>query len=507
MRRAESLVVMVIAALFVCSGEALAEKPPGAGNGGGEEVVTPDYGDLIKLYRNENGIPILTDEKCWQPLPKDSCPLDCELVSGVNGPTNDVMVIPVDPATCAIVEACAPCAQEVDFGRMNEARSSEEVFAAQLADLVVNLATADCVTLDPAGRLVTSRVDGGEITSGAIDSPLQNLAIYRQLIMNGYLGDASSPIELPADVLDTAARALGAASDKAGGVDVDLVAYLNQIMGLSDLDTTILGENYCIDMKQEVMGTVREVNTCFLLYGSYDYARVDNFSSLPAPAYIPDETPEEGYFEHLALDNATVPSFLIEQGPIIEDVFDNEPGFEGGNIGGFAQAADDARAVIDYMHRWPVPPDYATPVSCTAAGGTGYDVSISAESGLQVPTQIVDGSEGREFIVTVANAGPDSATGSVIVNAVTGIDGDIFGVVLEDGVYIPVPTDIPPWSFTFTLEPGMSQSFSKLFTVDLGAQSTIEWTATVEAEFDVLESNNSVSATTNVRLTGGGSRR
>ena len=74
-------------------------------------------------------------------------------------------------------------------------------------------------------------------------------------------------------------------------------------------------------------------------------------------------TPVEGYFEHLALDDAAVPSFVIEQGPIIEDVFDNEPGFTDGNIGGFAQAADDARAVIDYMHRWPVPPDYATRIT------------------------------------------------------------------------------------------------------------------------------------------------
>jgi len=503
MRRTESLVVMVIAALFVCSGAALAEKPPGAGNGSGEEVVTPDYGDLIKLYRDASGVPILTDESCWQPLAladPDACPETC-LVE--NAP---VPIIRVDPETCAIIDGCAPCAQEVDFGRINEARSSEEVFAAQLADVVVNLATADCVTLDPAGRLVTSRVADDMVTSSAIDSPLQNLAIYRQLMMNGYLGDTANPIELPADVLDTAARALGAASDKAGEVDVDLVAYLNQILGLSALDTTILGENYCIDMKQEVMGTVRLVNTCFLLYENYNYARADNFSSLPAPAYIPYGDPEEGYFEHLAVDDATVPSFVIEQGPIIKDVFDNESGFTDGNIGGFAQAADDARTVIAYMHSWPVPPDYATPVSCTAIGGTGYDVSISAESGLQVPTQMVDGSEGREFIVTVANAGPDAATGSVTVNAVTGNDGPIFGVIVENGVYIPDPADIPPWSFTFTLEPGMSQSFSKLFSVTLDEQTTIEWTATVEAEFDVLEGNNSVSATTNVKVNGGGSR-
>ena len=56
------------------------------------------------------------------------------------------------------------------------------------------------------------------------------------------------------------------------------------------------------------------------------------------------------------------------------------PGFGlDGNIGGFAQAADDTRAVIDFMHSNPLPLGYETPVPCDAIPGDDaiYDVSIS----------------------------------------------------------------------------------------------------------------------------------
>ncbi len=46
----------------------------------------------------------------------------------------------------------------------------------------------------------------------------------------------------------------------------------------------------------------------------------------------------------------------------MDAVFGTDPGFLDGNIGGFAQAADDTRAVIDFMHDRPVPLDYETPV-------------------------------------------------------------------------------------------------------------------------------------------------
>ncbi len=132
--------------------------------------------------------------------------------------------------------------------------------------------------------------------------------------------------------------------------------------------------------------------------------------------------PNEGWFEYLYLSQDH--SVRDRVRPIIlSTVFGDEPGFTDGNIGGFAQAADDTREVIDFMHTHPVSVDSVTPVPlCDILPGEillVYDVSISEESGLQVPTQMVDGSEGREFIVTVANARAlHTATGTVTVTAI-----------------------------------------------------------------------------------------
>jgi hypothetical protein len=457
--------------------------------GGGGGNAPPDFGDLIILYRDMNGVPYLTADDCWQPIPSETCTAECTLVAGF--PAGQ-MVIPVDPETCAITAACAACSQEVDFGRINEARSSDAVFESQLEDAVVNLATADCMTLDPAGRLVTSRVVDGTVLTNAIDSPLQNLAIYRQLILSGYLGAETSPLELPASALDTAARGFGAASDKAGEVNLDMVVYLNQIMGLADRATlTILEPKTCINMKEEVAGQVKLVEKCFLNYGAYTYNRAGNFSTLPDPAYIPAAAPVEGWFEYLAqLPGTEPPLFQIMQGPVTTAVFTDAAGYLNGNIGGFAQAADDTRAVIDFMHSNPVPGDFATPVPCVASGDITYDVSISEVSGLQVPVRMVAGTEGREFTVTVNNesSSPDAASGTVTVTA-------------EDANGFAIPGF--PRIFAFTdLLPGTNAYWTEGFSIDY--KTTVTWTATAEADFDVNPGNNSVTETTQVTGGGGG---
>jgi len=159
------------------------------------------------------------------------------------------------------------------------------------------------------------------------------------------------------------------------------------------------------------------------------------------------------------------------------------------NIGGFTRAADDTRAVIEFMHNNPIPLGYETPVPvlCDIPESPVYDVSISDVSGLQVPVRMVAGTEGREFTVTVANAGPDAATGNVEVTA-------------EDSDGIPIATF--PRSFDFTLIAGTSQSWTEGFNINY--KTTVNWTATADAEYDVNPANNEVTETTKVTGTGGG---
>ena len=493
------LLVAVVATTFLflagVSSSSFAAKggnPGKPGDGGG---AAPDLGDLIILYRDSSGVPYLTADSCQQPLPSDTCAAECVLVEGV--PAGE-LVLPVNPETCAVTTECAPCTEEVDFGRVNAARSPDAVFDAQLADVVVNLATADCRTLDPAGRLVATRVDDDlSVLWSTIDSPLQNLAIYRQLILTGTIG---APLPQGAGTLDTAARSLGAAFDKSGEVNVDLVAYLNFILGLSDPATsTILDPKICIDVKEEVQGTVQLVEKCFLDYLAYSYNRTTNFGGLPAPAYIPGpptapEGPaEDGTFEYLSpVPNSDPPTFEYTTGLITTAVFNDAPGDIGGNIGGFAQASDDTRAVISFMHENQVPVDVETEVPCSPSDDIAYDVLISDVSGLQVPTQMVDGSEGREFTVTVANASGSAnpASGTVTVTAIPESGGNIEG---------------SPWTFEFTdLAVGASTPWTAFFTVDLGERTTINWTAIAAAPDDVNLSNNTVTATTSIKVTGGG---
>ncbi len=489
--------------------------PPGKGGGGD----VPDYGDLIILYRDERGVPIpspavtVPDPEtglpvdgglCWQPIasgdfpegwvpPNDRTVVPTELVTVDGG-----WLIPVDQYNCAVEAAFATLTQEVDFGRINEARSPETVFASQLEDVVVKLATADTTSLDPAGRLVASTCGADEpTTTSTVDSPLQNLAIYRQLMLTGTIG---TPLPEGADLFDTAARGLGAASDKSGGVNVDMVAYLNQIMGLTDVSTSTVLPKISETYREEVQGTIQLVEKRFLDYGqlpdllAYGYDRGTNFGALPSPAYIPLDDPltpeiesQDGWFEYLTASGDG--GFEIVQGSILDAVFGDS--VAASNIAGFAQAADDARAVIEFMHTNAVPVGYETPVACTYDDtGTAYDVSISGVSGLQVPKQMVDGSEGREFIVTVANAGPDPASGIVTVTAIA-----------RNGVAIVGS----PWTFTFTdVTAGASASFTQSFSIDLGARTTIDWTAVAAADDDVNLSNNTVTATTSVKVTGGG---
>ena len=485
-------------------------RPPCGGGGGG--AAPPDYGDLIILYRDPSGKPITTlftedpeGGMCQQPIafPDNlGCPAD----GFVEVEDGEVLLVPVDPSTCGIDMAYAACTNEADFGRTNLARSSDEVLASQLDDVIINLAVADCTSLDPAGRLVYSSEIGSETMTGTIDSPLQNLAVYKELMLNGTIGP-----DLPqgATALDTAARGFGVAMDKAGEVNIDLLVYLNETLGLTE-GTTILGEPVCVPVREEVTGEMQIVEKCFLNYGpheefpGYSYDRATNFGALPSPAYIPGEPAVaiDGWFEFLKTDDGGL-SYYVEDGPILQTVFSDgaggfEAGFTDGNIGGFAQAADDTRAVINFMHNWPVPADGDTEVPCTPTADPtdNYDLSISEQSGLQVPKQIVAGTEGREFTVSVANGGPDFASGTLTVTAVQGAGGD----VLVNGV---------PGPFIFVFEgllPGVSYATTQHFTIaEPHENTTILWTATVvPVDVDPYLDNNEVTATSNVRLTTGG---
>lgn len=188
-------------------------KPAGAGTKKGD-----DYGDLIVLLRNPiTGEPIVEDGEYL------IC-LDVACTSTV--PTVDGEV----PEGVAAIE--------VDFGRASVGRAPSKVTDHSL-DEAISKITADGaeISVDDAGR-ITITVDG--VTS-TIDSPLENLALYIDL-MTGLASSSTSETEAALGslaTLDTAASLLAATSDKTGDISIDFVSYYNVIV-----DVVKAGEFY-----------------------------------------------------------------------------------------------------------------------------------------------------------------------------------------------------------------------------------------------------------------------
>jgi len=179
-------------------------KPDSAGTMKGDE-----YGDLIVLLRDpDTGEPLTNIEGEYYVCTDAACSeteftVDGEVPAGVT---------PI----------------EVDFGRAAVARSPDEVIDKALTDAITKL-TADGVVLatDPAGR-ITYTVDG--ITS-TIDSPLENLALYIDLV-NGLDSDSLSAAEEALGdlaTLNTAAALFAGVADKTGDIGIDYLVYQNVI--------------------------------------------------------------------------------------------------------------------------------------------------------------------------------------------------------------------------------------------------------------------------------------
>jgi len=311
------------------------ETKPGSGN---EEpgVDKGDlYGDLYIIVRDENGAPILY-EWIWA----DGEPVS--FFESENGYVQPIAIegslpqfddlVPLD-IEGEIPEAYAGYAQEVEFGRLNVARAPQDFLNRAYEEAINAINSAGSVTLDPSGRLLL--INGDE--EKAIDAPRENLALYQKLMLNGHLADLNgnnldptlyhllagtdpAVVEaLDANDLEQAAAFLAAAADKTGSINVDMVVYLNSILGLNG-----------------------ESGTDYFNFMGYQYQRQyrrgqPDAEVLTGPYYIQSGT----YFK-------------IDWVNIMDRVFGNQDA-RAENARGFAKAGDDALKVIAYIHNWAVP--------------------------------------------------------------------------------------------------------------------------------------------------------
>lgn len=297
------------------TGDPESDRPAWAGKGvtkpGGGKPTTDRgdlYGDLFVVLRDANGVPILKEIVTEKGTIYVVQPLDA-----------DGNLIPLDAEGKPIDESLTV---EVELSRLNVARSPAKVTDRALSEAVATLNAATDVTLDAAGRLVVL-IDG---TWKTIDSPIENLGLYLDLMADGSISGVTNPVitaafpnlfdgtKTAAD-LKTAAVLLAAVADKFTSLSLDAVMYANNLIGVNDPST----------------GTYVDLTNV-----SYD--RSDTYSNVTATVLV------------LQADG----TYKAETVNIYDAVFKSVD-VTATQAAGYAQAVDDARAVINYIHEYEVP--------------------------------------------------------------------------------------------------------------------------------------------------------
>lgn len=410
-------------------------KPDGAGSKKGDL-----FGDQYVLLRDVdpsdgggNGEPVLDEN--GNPILIGTHDLPIYFVANIDGDYE----IPADQLAFT---------QTVELERANVARAPEKVMDKSLSEALGKITSAATVTVDAAGRLVC---DGT-----TIDSPLENLALYKYLMTAGgqsswpavtehwpeslqaLLGqDRTSPDWDPASLL-------GAAFSKDSSVTLDAVLYENTVLGVNE--ATTLNGQLQVDYFEFSKGNQE----------SYSYDRQARYGDVWLQWYE-DTDDDPGNLE-------------LVQMSLLEAVFDNtdwadiywtrsEDGTafqsseaEQSGVNDFAQAADDARAVIYFMHESgavqiaPPPTPASSPLALSSlvqatdssamgqeeahAGdgmqpidGTQFDDLIMAGGGAQIIVtgngqdevwagggpDVVDAGNGKDLIM--GQGGPDDLSG------------------------------------------------------------------------------------------------
>jgi hypothetical protein len=361
-----------------------AQAPGGGGGGGGTGEI---YSDLFIALRDLDGVPILSDT-FWEGVVPDAVKVTCiqpisyDLTLGAPQVTNPadgrmVSLIPLvgegSTADTPVPDdtACGPqpgfIAEEVDLERLNLVRTSDEVLWKKLSDVGARLAAASAITLDGAGRITT---DGT-----AIDASPDQAAIYSSIEgdtpappppadgrpVTGEPGglmdtgtipywapgatDASYPVDDPAwipqgdpgdgfDEWMLAAAAIGTATGKSVPVTIDTVQYYNR--AASNGDVTNWGHVTPLPVPvNEDDGLPIANDEQFVDYSGFSYTRSEVFKGCTTWLDVPTL---RWKFDDILdrVEFADLPPVAV--GGTVE------------NVAGFAQMADDVRAVIDYLH-------------------------------------------------------------------------------------------------------------------------------------------------------------
>jgi hypothetical protein len=117
---------------------------------------------------------------------------------------------------------------DVELGRLNVARAPSHVLDRSLAEA---LATLDPALYSlPTLQAVIDAIKAGTLVR--VDSPLANLGLYKDMVLDGTIGDGTKIVVTADNYVLLAAIFIGGASDKTLPISVETVKAVNTILGL-----------------------------------------------------------------------------------------------------------------------------------------------------------------------------------------------------------------------------------------------------------------------------------
>lgn len=305
-----------------------------------------DYGDLYILKRNQDGVPEMgvTSTGVWYPQ---------AVAFDVNGEAvtsnGEYVTLSVNEEGEVDDDTYAP--HEVEFGRLNLVRSPESVLTAGLDEAISNLQAGDNITTDFCGRLLAVHGELDWLTGGAeeddktIDSPRENLAIYRELMRNGLSDKLSFLLNdgfTDGNILDLAASALAAGSDKTGQITLDEVVYMNGFMQAYDDAASIkLSEISFLNEYTSEWEYCDDDYYSKLKFYDYDYQYDRNFSHGDKWVKITSLN-SDGTYVIKVMKLIDVVSFTNTRIDVAHK--------QNVKVAGFTQACDDAVQILEFLH-------------------------------------------------------------------------------------------------------------------------------------------------------------
>lgn len=272
------------------------------------------YGDLWKLVRDENGVPVLLDG-CPQPIAS-------EPVVWPDTVERDTLPMVLEEDKCEIVVGYEDYVVELELGRLNGVRvlaNNPDALDRTLYDLVQSINAAGELGLkrDLAGRLAYGTVDGYQ----TVDSPRAGMALYKALMEFGKLDGITLQIR------------------GEEGVMVDYVIDITVPQGVLDAQ----GLGYLKQGDQACQDNSANCGYKWQVGDATDYVDYSSFSYSSQAAYA-------GIEVSFVETQDTLECRYVEQTADIWVRVLGEDSFDGSNIAAIVQRAEDTRKVVNFIH-------------------------------------------------------------------------------------------------------------------------------------------------------------